>query len=51
LIKELIKLNLAHPSFIDIEKNEKGTYSIVLKANGNVNQARGQPLVVSAVFS
>jgi hypothetical protein len=40
LIRELIRLNLAHPSFIDIEKNERGTYSIVLKANGDVNQIR-----------
>ena len=40
LIRELIRLNLAHPPFIDIEKNERGTYNIVLKANGDVNQIR-----------
>ena len=40
LIRELIRLNLAHLSFIDIEKNERGTYRIELKANGDVNQIR-----------
>ena len=40
LIKELIRLNLAHPSFVDLEKNERGTYSVVLKANGDLNQIR-----------
>ena len=40
LLKELIRLHLVQPSLISIEKNASGTFSLILKANGNIQGVR-----------
>lgn len=36
LLKEMISLSLVQPSWISIEKNDHGTFNLVMKADGNL---------------
>ena len=40
LIRKLVELNLAQPSFVSIEKNSQGTFNLTMKPNGNINAIR-----------
>jgi hypothetical protein len=36
LLKELIRLNFVQPSLISVEKNTRGTFSLVMKPDGDL---------------
>jgi hypothetical protein len=40
LLKELINLNLIQPALISIEKNKLGTFSLKMKADGNLQSIK-----------
>lgn len=40
LLKELITLGLILPSFVSVEKNERGAFSLTMKTNGDVAELR-----------
>ena len=40
LLKTLIELNLAQPSFVSLQKNEKGSFDLEMKVNGNLEAIR-----------
>ena len=40
LIRKLIELDLAHPSFVSLEKNSQGSFDLTMKADGNLNEIR-----------
>jgi len=40
LLNELVAQNLAHPSYISVEKNDHGTYNISLKTNSHAVEIR-----------
>ena len=40
LLKILIDLNLAEPSFVSLQKNEKGSFDLKMKTNGNLEGIR-----------
>jgi hypothetical protein len=40
LLKELTNEGLVNPQMISIGKNEKGTFSLMLKPNGHINAVR-----------
>ena len=41
LLKRLIELNLAEPSFVSLEKDDKGSFDLKLKLCGNLEGIRG----------
>ena len=51
LLKELIRLNLIQSSFVSIDKNKQGTFSLNFKCNDNIPEINvflvGKDLVVS----
>jgi hypothetical protein len=40
LLKELISLNLVQPSLISVEKNSRGSFSLIMKVNGDLQGIR-----------
>jgi len=40
LIRKLIELDLAQPSFVSIEKNSQGTFNLTMKLNNNINEIK-----------
>jgi len=40
LLKELLALGIVQPSFVSVEKNKQGTYSLTMKPNGNLTEIR-----------
>lgn len=40
LLKEMMALDLVQPSFVTVEKNNRGTYSLIMKPNGNLTEIR-----------
>ncbi len=40
ILKELIALNLVHPSFVSLEKNNLGIFSLTVKADCNLTEIR-----------
>ena len=40
LLKELISLHLVQPSLISIEKNNRGTFSLIMKVDGDLQGIR-----------
>ena len=40
LLKELVTLGTVQPTFVSVEKNEEGTFSLTLKVNGNLAELK-----------
>lgn len=51
LLKELMTLRIVEPTFVSIEKNKQGNFSLTLKVNGNLPELKAFLNYRNFVFS
>jgi hypothetical protein len=51
ILKEMVTLNLIQPSFVSIDKNKEGTYNLVIKTDGKLDEVRAFLAVKDLILS